>query len=90
MQALCRSHAKRAARSGHVLKRTCHNRVRCFAHFPTRTPVGATQARTSSVHGPGGHRIGPIRMVAVTDCAPSIDPQNRLMPRATWPIPMSA
>jgi hypothetical protein len=28
----------------------------------------------SSVHGHHGHRIAPICMVAVTDCAPSIDP----------------
>jgi hypothetical protein len=31
----------------------------------------------------------PIRMVAVTDCAPSIDPRNRLTASATWPIPES-
>ena len=77
MQPYIRSHAKRTAGRGHVLKWTCQNRVRCWAHSPTRTSWVMY-----TTHGlglwPPWPQNRPIRMVAVTDCAPTIDPRNRL------------
>jgi hypothetical protein len=79
---LCRrcqgSHAKRAARRGHVLKRTCQNRVRCLAWLETRRLAGADVRPGHSVHDPRGHGIVTHHQVAVTERVSSIDPRTGL------------